>query len=644
MLDRLVVIIALIWCASSVSAAVSPGHRAIVKDTDGAPYGFVEFVPTTYSGSSVHPLVIFLHGAGEKNAGTDATATWNNATTHGPNKLIKNGTDWFEQEGAIVVSPVTPDWWNPALVDTFVTWLVARYRIDTARIYVTGISMGGGGTWSYMSAHGDRIAACIPICGAAGAGNPTKFEDVPTWSFHAWGDGTVSRTNSIDWSNRIAAFYLGLGTNAATDVLAGYPHVSGNANNAASQTMTALFSTSWAWVAGVDHTTAPKLKMTLYTDGSHDSWTRTYADKAVWDWLFSYAQGGGTPGNIPPVATITAPANNSVLGSGSVTLQGSGSDTEDGTLTGTALQWTSSISGSLGSGTSRAVTLVPGLHTITLTATDTDGGHRAASITVSVRRSTAYTVTVDLGADNNTTPGNVNNLTPTIATVAAAKATDGSATGVAIAITDSFVNANPNGVDSSALYPATTQTDTLYVDSSGDAEARITLRNLNPALYYDLRCFASRIATDLRGSVYTVGSSTATLNAAGNTNNRVTLADLQPSGAGEIILVITPQSGSQYGYLGALDIIAHTAPSGGGGGGGGSPPVISGLTVTIHGTCGADVTSVTLNGVTAVPSAGAYTITVPIPGGGLSANLVAHSPNGTTTIPVAAQSVTPANN
>jgi len=561
---------------------------------------------------------------------------WDNGTKHGPSKLIKNGTTWFQDKSAIVLSPIAQYSWDTGTIDTFVTWALAHYRIDPARVYFTGVSLGGGGTWAYVRANGDRVAACIPICGSTGAGDPTKFAGVPTWSFHAWGDTIVSRTNSISWSDRIAAFLSGQGTNAATNVLAGYPHVGGNTSRAASQTMTALFNTSWIWTAGVDSTTAPKLKMTLYTDGSHDSWTRTYADKAVWDWLFSYRRGGSTPGNQLPVAKITAPGNNSVLTSGNVTLSGSANDAEDGALSGSALQWTSSITGNLGSGTSRAVTLVPGLHTITLTATDTAGGRHAVNIAVSVRRNTDYTIAVDLGTDDKKTSGNINNLTPTIASIAAAKGTDGSATGVDIAITNSFVSANGNGVISSALYPTTTQTDTLYVDSTGDAEARITLRNLNPALYYDLRCFASRIATDLRGSVYTVGSSTVTLNAAENTSNRVTLEDLRPSAEGEIILVITPQSGSRYGYLGALDIIAHTTVVGGIGA---SAPVIKGLTVTIQGICSADVTNVTLNGVTAIPNAGTYAITVPIPAGGLDGDLVGHSPNGAPAILVVAQPI-----
>ncbi len=640
-LSVFVSVIALILCSTTLSAAVTPGHRAVVKGTDSAPYGFVEFIPTTYSGSSTHPLVLFLHGAGERNPGTDSTAVWDNGTRHGPSKLIKNGTTWFQDQNAIVLSPIAQYSWDIATIDSFVTWALAHYRINPARVYVTGVSLGGGGTWAYVSAHGDRVAACIPICGSTGAGDPTKFAGVPTWSFHAWGDTTVSRTNSIGWSNRIAAFLLGQGPNAATNVLAGYPHLNGNTSNAASQTMTALFNTSWVWTAGVNATTTPKLKMTLYTDGSHDSWTRTYADKAVWDWLFSYTRGAGTPANQTPVATITAPGNNSILTSGSVTLSGSGNDPEDGALSGSALQWTSSISGNLGSGISRAVTLVPGLHTITLTATDSAGAHRAATVVVRVRRSTAYTITVDLGADEKQTTGNINNLTPTIANIADATGTDGSTTGVAIAITNRFVSANGNGVISSALYPTTSQSDTLYVDSAGDAEARITISNLDPALFYDLRCFASRIATDLRGSVYTVGSSTATLNAAGNTSNRVTLADLRPSAAGEIILVITPQSGSQYGYLGALDIIAHTTA---GGGTGTSTPVITGLTVTIQGTCSVDVTSVTLNGVTAIANAGTFTITAPIPASGLDGDLVGHSPNGTSTILVVAQPIPTAPN
>lgn len=630
-------ILCLLIAVAGLSAAVAPGHRAVVKDTDGSPYGFAEYVPDSYDDSttSLHPLVIFLHGVGEQDAGTDATQVWNKATAHGPNKLIKNGSTRFATEGAIVVSPVSPVWWNASTINTFVDFLFTRYRIDPDRFYVTGLSMGGGGTWAYVSGYGDRVAATIPICGAAGAGNPTKFANVPVWAFHAWGDGTVTRNNSIGWCNRIAAFLDGQGTSAMTDLLAGYPHSGGNTSNAATETMTARFSTAWSWVSGSDASTAPRVKLTLYTDSSHDSWTRTYNNPEVWNWLFSFERGGGIPGNTDPTVSFLSPADQAVFASGAtVTLSGSGNDAEDGTLTGTSLSWSSDLSGVLGTGTSLAVTPSVGIHRITLTATDSVGGRATTTRTIQVRRSSAYRIVADLGASALSTPGNINNLTSTTGSIATAIGDDGSATGVAVTVSDAFVGINQDGVDAADLYPATAQRDTFYVDSLGDARGELTFSNLDPDLAYDLVLFASRTASDLRETRYTVGSASAILNAAGNTATSVRLDDLRPDAEGRIVLVVEANGTSRYGYLGVFELIAHTPSggggggSGGGGGGGSSGPSISAITITLHGTCDPDVTSIQLGATTVTPSGGSFSITASIPGSGLSADLIARTGDG----------------
>ncbi len=270
-------------------AAVTPGHKAMVLGTGGSPYGFVEFVPSNYlsAPSSTYPLVIFLHGAALRGPGTDPKALWIAGTTHGPSKLIKNGTTWFEDEKCIVLSPQSPVWWESEKIDAFITFALARYRIDTNRIYLTGVSMGGGGTWSYVATHGQRIAACMPIAGAAPAGAAARFRNVPTWAFHAWGDPTVPRTTSIDWCNNIAGVVRG-GT--PTNLLANYPAT--GAGKPAATPLTANFTAAegWLWSAGSngrDARIGKHPKLTLYTDALHDSWTRTYEDRAVWTWLFA---------------------------------------------------------------------------------------------------------------------------------------------------------------------------------------------------------------------------------------------------------------------------------------------------------------------------------------------------------------------
>src|SRR5690606_13064970 len=108
------------------------------------------------------PLMIFLHGLGEIGSNLDQLLNY------GPPKLIRWG-DWPASRPFVVISPQTPSSfggsWNPDLVNEVIDQVVARYRIDESRIYVTGTSLGGNGTWNYATKYPDRAAAIVPICG-----------------------------------------------------------------------------------------------------------------------------------------------------------------------------------------------------------------------------------------------------------------------------------------------------------------------------------------------------------------------------------------------------------------------------------------------------------------------------------------------
>ena len=105
------------------------------------------------------PLMIFLHGAGER--GSDL----NKVKVHGPPKLVERGKGL----PFIIVSPQCPSghWW-PTKVETVMALIddiVEKYNVDESRIYLTGLSMGGYGTWAIACAHPERFAAIVPICG-----------------------------------------------------------------------------------------------------------------------------------------------------------------------------------------------------------------------------------------------------------------------------------------------------------------------------------------------------------------------------------------------------------------------------------------------------------------------------------------------
>ena len=129
------------------------------------------------------PLVVFLHGAGERG---DQLA---NVAKHGPPKLAAAG----QKFPFLLASPQCPneEWWTEQPVLELIESLEEKYRIDPMRIYLTGLSMGGFGTWHTAAAHPDRFAAIVPICGGGNPADAAKFKDIPCWNFHGDEDKAV---------------------------------------------------------------------------------------------------------------------------------------------------------------------------------------------------------------------------------------------------------------------------------------------------------------------------------------------------------------------------------------------------------------------------------------------------------------------
>ena len=186
------------------------------------------------SGADRWPLLVFLHGAGE--SGDDLEKV----KSHGPPKLIAAGDRSFP---CIVVSPQSPGrGWNADVLAALVDELCREYRIDEDRIWLTGLSMGGFGTWALAAAEPDRFAAIVPICGGANPNQADKLVGIPTWVFHGAKDFVVPLSASQSIVDAIKA-------------------------------------------KGGDP------KFTVYPEAGHDSWTETYADPALWDWLFAQSRG-----------------------------------------------------------------------------------------------------------------------------------------------------------------------------------------------------------------------------------------------------------------------------------------------------------------------------------------------------------------
>jgi predicted peptidase len=135
------------------------------------------------------PLIVFLHGSGERGSDVQKVAK------HGPPKLLGAGTD-LPIKQFIVVSPQCPanhQGWRTYELNPFLDEIVSKYHVDKDHIYLTGLSMGGYGTWAWAEENPGRFAAIAPM---SGGGNPSpravgRLRNMPIWDFHGGTDTTV---------------------------------------------------------------------------------------------------------------------------------------------------------------------------------------------------------------------------------------------------------------------------------------------------------------------------------------------------------------------------------------------------------------------------------------------------------------------
>jgi predicted peptidase len=191
---------------------------------------YLLFLPEGYGKKDKKwPLLVFLHGAGE--TGTNLAKV----KVHGPPKIVETKKDF----PFIVVSPQAPRFgWDVTTLNALLDDILAKYKVDKDRVYLTGLSMGGFGTWTWAAAHPGRFAAIVPICGGGDPSTAKKLKDLPIWVFH----GAKDRVVPVARSRAMVK--------AVKD-------------------------------AGGD----PKL--TIYPDAGHDSWTETYNNPELYKWLLS---------------------------------------------------------------------------------------------------------------------------------------------------------------------------------------------------------------------------------------------------------------------------------------------------------------------------------------------------------------------
>ncbi len=175
---------------------LAPGKQVEMafQTSDGATVEYLLYLPTDYDQKEQLGLMLFLHGRGESNGPLSLVAKW------GPPAMVARG----EEMPYIIVSPQCPkaDNWSSdtqrkRLMELLET-SVKAFKVDNDRVYLTGLSMGGFGSWRLAAEHPERFAAVIPICGGVSGSHAEQLKDIPIWAFHGDQDTVVPIQRTTD--------------------------------------------------------------------------------------------------------------------------------------------------------------------------------------------------------------------------------------------------------------------------------------------------------------------------------------------------------------------------------------------------------------------------------------------------------------
>lgn len=193
---------------------------------------YLLYLPKTYAEDTLKwwPLVIFLHGSGE--SGTDIAKV----KAHGPPELVEKGRDF----PFILVSPQAdrPGGWETGLLYNMLQDIKRKYRVNRRKIYLTGLSMGGYGTWALAMKYPDEFAAIAPVCGGGDTADAWKMRNIPIWCFHGAKDDVVPPAASENLVRAVRPYNS-------------------------------------------------SVRFTLYPEANHNSWDLTYNKDSLYTWLLA---------------------------------------------------------------------------------------------------------------------------------------------------------------------------------------------------------------------------------------------------------------------------------------------------------------------------------------------------------------------
>lgn len=193
---------------------------------------YLLYIPDAYNEMKTYkwPVVIFLHGVEEIGNDIDVIRKM------GLPKVVKG------KQFVMIAPQCTAVWWNTDVLQQLYKEVLTKYHVDSSRIYLTGLSMGGFGTWNWAQASPEKFAAIVPICGIGTPLQACVLKQMPVWAFHNADDPIVTVAGSRDMVNALQACGSSL----------------------------------------VKYTESPT--------GGHDAWTKAYADTALYSWMLKQHQ------------------------------------------------------------------------------------------------------------------------------------------------------------------------------------------------------------------------------------------------------------------------------------------------------------------------------------------------------------------
>jgi poly(3-hydroxybutyrate) depolymerase/lysophospholipase L1-like esterase len=242
--------------------------------------------PKDFDASKKYPLVLLLHGAGERGDNNKDQLKWGAKNFLNPEVREKypafvlvpqcpKDKKWVEMDwgGAAGTAPEDPGLTQKLMLATLEA-VQKEFPIDPDRLYLTGLSMGGYGTWDLITRFPDKFAAAAPICGGGDKTKAAAAKPVPVWAFHGDADNVVMPVRT-------------------TDMVAALKAAGGN------------------------------VAVTLYPGIGHDSWTSAYAEPNFFPWMF--AQRRGQPAQkmdlaASPYTMLAMPPENVFAGAGPLQL------------------------------------------------------------------------------------------------------------------------------------------------------------------------------------------------------------------------------------------------------------------------------------------------------------------------------------